>query len=80
LKIGLYKIVSKIEWRALKRQIYPHLVLQTGATDDAKRFTDSKMMIRHGWSNAGTTFPFSSAKLSVKSPALSPNCNVAAAS
>jgi integrase len=41
---GIYKIVSKLGWRVLHRQIYPHMFRHTCATDDSKRFTDSEMM------------------------------------
>ena len=49
---GFYKIISKIGWRALNRQIYPHMFRHTSATADAKKYTDSEMMIRHGWHSA----------------------------
>jgi integrase/ribosomal protein L40E len=49
---GLHRIVSKVGWRALNRQIYPHMFRHASATADAKRFTDTEMMLRHGWTNA----------------------------
>jgi integrase/recombinase XerD len=49
---GIYKIISKLGWRTLHRQIYPHMFRHTAATHDSKRFTDTEMMIRHGWKTA----------------------------
>ena len=49
---GIYKIVSKLGWRTLHKQIYPHMFRHTSCTHDSKRFTDTEMMIRHGWKTA----------------------------
>lgn len=46
---GLYKIIKKLGWRALKRPIFPHGFRHTAATADASRYTDREMMIRFGW-------------------------------
>jgi len=49
---GIYKIISVLGWRVLHRQIYPHMFRHTSCTYDSKRFTDTEMMIRHGWRTA----------------------------
>jgi integrase len=49
---GIYKIVRKLGFRALRRPIFPHGLRHTAATQDVKNFTDREMMIRYGWSNA----------------------------
>jgi integrase len=46
---GFYKIVSKLGWKALGRQIYPHMFRHTRATEDSKRYTDTEMMKLFGW-------------------------------
>lgn len=49
---GIYKIVSKLGWRTLHRQIYPHMFRHTRCTEDSKRYTDSEMMLLFGWKTA----------------------------
>ena len=47
---GIYKIVHRIGYQSLHRNIYPHGFRHTAATRDAKSYTDREMMIRYGWS------------------------------
>lgn len=47
---GIYKIVHRIGYRSLHRNIYPHGFRHTAATRDVKSYTDREMMIRYGWS------------------------------
>ena len=47
---GISKIVHRIGYRTLNRNIIPHGFRHTAATQDAKSYTDREMMIRYGWS------------------------------
>jgi integrase/recombinase XerD len=47
---GIYKIIHRIGYRSLHRNIYPHGFRHTSATRDVKSYTDREMMIRYGWS------------------------------
>jgi integrase len=49
---GIYKIVHRIGYRSLHRNIFPHAFRHTACTEDVKKFTDREMMIRYGWNRA----------------------------
>jgi integrase len=46
---GIYKIVKKVAERTLPRNAWPHLFRHTGATKEARHYTDSVMMKLYGW-------------------------------
>lgn len=45
---GMYKLIKRIGWKALRRNVYPHGFRHTAATNEARLFTDREMMIRYG--------------------------------
>lgn len=47
---ALYRIVTEVGWRALKRHVWPHSFRHHAATQDVRQFTDRETMLRHGWS------------------------------
>jgi integrase/recombinase XerD len=46
---GIYKIVRKIAKRTLPRDAWPHILRHTGATREARHYTDSVMMKLYRW-------------------------------
>jgi integrase len=49
---GIYKIVHRIGYRSLHRNIYPHAFRHSACTRDAKKYTDQEMMVRFGWKSS----------------------------
>jgi ribosomal protein L40E len=44
-----YRVVKRLGQRVLGKEIYPHMLRHTKATEDSRHFTDREMMSLFGW-------------------------------